>query len=197
MSRRRDISPGSVAAASRMATSQSAGQSRSASGTPTLLLKLPGVPKTRRSAPRIWTRASFVTVLPLLPTTAPPFSQLLQCFQRIRHLDNGAAIVMCLPPVLWEYHPDGAVCQRIAREFMTVGPRARQSEEDASLHDVLGVDGHMPDEIVLWCPAGHAAANDVGQVGDADCIHRGSSEPSSFERHATTALLDNGLQGRA
>ena len=70
-----------------------------------------------------------------------------------------------------EYHSDGTVCQRITCEFMTVSSRARQGEEDASLHDVLRVDGHMPDEIGLWCPAGHPAADDVGQVGDADCIH--------------------------
>jgi hypothetical protein len=51
----------------------------------------------------------------------------------------------------------------------------------------------MPDEIGLWCPAGHPAADYAGQVGDADCIHRGSSEPSSCERRVATALPDSGL----
>src|SRR6516162_3040329 len=92
----------------------------------------------------------------------PPLSELLQCLQWVRHSDDGAARVIPLALALCEYHSDGAVSQRIARELMTVSSRARQGEEKASLHDVLGVDGHMTDEIGLWCPAGHRAANDVG-----------------------------------
>src|SRR5215468_4630483 len=66
--------------------------------------------------------------------SAPPLSELLQCFQWVRHTDDGAAKVIPLP--LREYHSDGAVSQRIARELMTVGSRARQGEENAALHDV-------------------------------------------------------------
>ena len=54
----------------------------------------------------------------------------------------------------------------------------------------------MPDEIGLWRPAGHPAADDVGQVGDADCIHRGPSEPSSVARRLRWTAVCNAGQRR-